>query len=637
MTSKSGKRTQISCDRCKVRKTKCVNPLPDGCAYCRGLNVQCLLDTGKRKQRPFYKVSEEEYRLMSRILRHQYPERYLDVNDLRMIVARIETSPDSQHEVPPFSPETEAPSTSNDKSYQGGEAETDPQSGILHLEEIQALHEDLGHLLLDSGGTFRYMGGESGVAFNAAVRRLQPNAALTKPDHDIIPPLRTTQMPPATPESSNGSVPGTDVHLPPREICFEYISRYFKEVHSIFEIFSIEQFHTQLDDTYSGQAYVSASSLCSLYCIFALGRQSMGSEDLPSDATASVDYLVMAKALLARVCDEAEMDSIRALILLSLSLQSHCFFNAAYLHIGTAVRIAFSLGLHVDKFPVSRGHVQREHARRLWWTLYNLDSAMALANGKPSYEVQSQTPLPSEEFFNQPSQPNGYLGVAKQLTSLLKTISQVLYIEPLSSSEQLLSPRVAAVLRDLQIWANNMPSHLYGTTHVAPLHKRAIALLHVRYQHAIILATRPFLLASVLCRERLRPLQKQQCYERLSSICLEAAQSSLDVLKMMGEEELLSSLMPGEFNFLLELVQVFLIADSKNKATHHYVDRVKACVAILLVLPDHGWTRKARPEVMSQLRDFGILQQETFDTEPLQEYSALFGNDMSSHVDAYDL
>ena len=634
----------MSCDRCKVRKTKCVNPLPDGCAYCRSQNLRCLLDTGKRKQRPFYKVSEEEYRLMSRILRHQYPERFLDVSDLRMIVTEIETSPDSQHGNPSFSPEAVATSTSNDNSCQVGEAGTDPESGILHLEEIQELDEDLGHLLLDSAGTFRYMGGESGVAFNAAVRRLHIPLArgmlsrLPTERTDIIPPLRTTQMPPATPESSSGSVIGTDVHLPPRELCFEYVSRYNKDIHCLFEIFSLEQFHTRLEDTYAGQAHISASWLCSLNCIFALGRQAMGSGDLCSDATASVDYLITAKALLARVCDEADMDSIRALMLLSLSLQSHCFFNAAYLHIGTAVRIGFSLGLHVDKFPISQGRVQREHARRLWWTLYNLDSAMALANGRPSYEVQSQTPLPSENLYNQPSQPSGYLGVAKQLTGLLKTISQALYIEPSSSSsEHLLSPRVAAILSDLQTWAKNMPSHLCRTTHVAPTHRRAIGLLHVRYQHAIILATRPFLLASVLCRERLRPLQKQQCYERLSSICLEAAQSSLDVLKMMGEEELLSSLMPGEFNFLLELVQVFLIADSKNKATDHYVDRVKACVAILRVLPDHGWTRKARPEVMSQLRDFGILQQDGFDTEPLQDYSALFGNDMSSHVDPYDM
>ena len=631
----------MSCDRCKIRKTKCVNPLPDGCAYCRGLKVQCLLDTGKRRQRPFYRVSEEEYRLMSRVLRYHYPGHCLDVSDLRNIAASIETSPESQHKNHPLSPETVATSASNDKSCQVGDTGTDPASEVLHLEEIRALNEDLGHLLLDSAGTFRYMGGESGVAFNAAVRRLEPNATMTKLDRDVIPPLRTTQMPPATPESISGSVIGSDVHLPPRETCFEYVALYFKDIHGIYEIYSCEQFHTRLEDTYSGQAFVSASWLCSLYCIFALGRQSVGSEDLSSDATASVDYLVLAKALLTRVCDEAEIDSIRALILLSLSLQSHCFFNAAYLHIGTAVRIAFSLGLHVDKFPVIHGHVQREHARRLWWTLYNLDSAMALQNGKPcaiaKYEIQTRSPLPAENVLQPgPNTPSGYLEVSKQLTDLLKTISQVLYIEPLSSSRRLLSPRVAAILSDLQQWANSLPSHLCGTAHVAPPHKRAIALLHIRYQHAIILTTRPFLLASVLCRDRLGSVQKQQCYERLSSICLEAAQSSLNVLQMMGNEQYLSSLLPTEFNYLLELVQVFLIGHSKNKAVHHYVDRVKTCSEILLTLPDYGWTAKARPEVMSQLQDFGMVQQDGLNIEPVEEYSALFGNEKSGHTDAYD-
>ena len=67
----------------------------------------------------------------------------------------------------------------------------------------------------------------------------------------------------------------------------------------------------------------------------------------------------------------------------ALALQGHCFSNNAYLHAGLAVRVAFSLGLHVDKYSLSHGIVDKEHARAIWWTLYNFDQEIALRTGKP--------------------------------------------------------------------------------------------------------------------------------------------------------------------------------------------------------------------------------------------------------------
>ena len=85
----------------------------------------------------------------------------------------------------------------------------------------------------------------------------------------------------------------------------------------------------------------------------------------------------------------------------TLALQGHCFSNNAYLHIGLAVRIAFSLGLHRDKYSLSHGIVDTEHARAIWWTLYNLDQEIALRSGKPCSisEIFAKLPpnFPSEQ------------------------------------------------------------------------------------------------------------------------------------------------------------------------------------------------------------------------------------------------
>lgn len=47
------------------------------------------------------------------------------------------------------------------------------------------------------------------------------------------------------------------------------------------------------------------------------------------------------------------------------------------------MRVAFSLGLHLDKYSLSHGVVDKEHARAIWWTLYNFDQEIALRTGKP--------------------------------------------------------------------------------------------------------------------------------------------------------------------------------------------------------------------------------------------------------------
>ena len=485
-----------------------------------------------------------------------------------------------------------------------------------------------------------YVGADSGISFNAAVRTLHPDAIASKLDKDIIPGMKTTSLPPNTPGSTPGSVLHSEITLPPREQCYQYVSRYFDEVHCLYWLYSSEQFHTRLEHTYSSRSPATASWICSLYSIFALGCQNSTDASPSIDGYSSSDWLAMAKGLISRVCDEADLDSIRALILLALALQSHCFSNNAYLHAGTAVRIGFSLGLHVDKYSISHGYVEKEHARRIWWTLYIYDQEVALRTGKPcaiaAYGLAWQPPLPSENVLNPGANtPAGYLEVSASLTQLTKTTSQTLYVEPLSGAKKLLSPKVAAILSSLQAWANGVPSHLSRTTHVAPSHKRSVALLHVRYWSVVILATRPFLLCSVLRQEQLGDTQKKKCYDELSHICVDAAQNSLTVLQMMGDEGLLSSLIPAEFNYILELVQIFLTAFARDQSDQH-IFKVRTCLAILKSMDDIGWTQKARPEVINQLRESGVLDEGSDYATSMQDFTNFLTGGETS-VDAYDI
>jgi len=83
--------------------------------------------------------------------------------------------------------------------------------------------------------------------------------------------------------------------------------------------------------------------------------------------------------------------------------------NQAYLYIGTAVRIAFSLGLHLDKCAAKDNVVALAYARRLWWSLFLLDHDISLQLGKPCMTDSSHftwnPPLPSEQAGSPDPEP----------------------------------------------------------------------------------------------------------------------------------------------------------------------------------------------------------------------------------------
>jgi hypothetical protein len=270
---------------------------------------------------------------MSKVLKHCYPDRKLDLDELRIVLNELETNSGSHGGSSGGSPTSSSRGKLMDSNFTGASAngQSVAQEGVP-LEEIASLHADLGCMMRDSTGLYRYIGADSGISFNAAVRSLHPDSIASKVDKDIIPGMKTTSMPPASPESTPGSVPYGEIQLPARDVCFRYVSQYFDEVHCLYWLYSSEQFHTRLEQTYSYPAPSAASWICSLYAIIAMG--SLNSKD-PSNSIhnrSSGEWLALAKGLVSRVCDEADLDSVRALILLASSIRTVIHVPIANIH-----------------------------------------------------------------------------------------------------------------------------------------------------------------------------------------------------------------------------------------------------------------------------------------------------------------
>lgn len=161
------------------------------------------------------------------------------------------------------------------------------------------------------------MGPESGISFNGAVRSwiLRLGTRTKAADKDKIPPLLKVSPPATMSTLSFPPSPGSPSELvPPEKLLTACADRFFEQVHCFYWLYSSEYFYTRLETTYSGDiTRLSGSWLCSLQSLVALVGPSEASL---GDGQRVTESLEKAKALVPRVCDESDLDSIRALILL---------------------------------------------------------------------------------------------------------------------------------------------------------------------------------------------------------------------------------------------------------------------------------------------------------------------------------
>lgn len=281
-----------------------------------------------------------------------------------------------------------------------------------------------------------------------------------------------------------------------------------------------------------------------------------------------------------------------------------------------------TLGLHVDRFSASPGFFTREHARRIWCTLYVFDQEVSLRTGKPCSIVDGAATdpikLPSEKVLipstlsvcalteclqipcSTSTQPDGYVEVSVALARLTKRTMTEIYHE----SGQAPSSALADILTSLKGWETSLPSWLILSEHTPPSHGRVLGILWARYMNAVILATRIFLLAAVLDQEKPRySHSRSQLFNDLGKMCTDAATSILTTFEYMARRGILSSTVVADFNHLLDAAQVLLLASRSSLAASipDLLDRVQKLFA---ALPEVGWTKYGLPEVNAQFQAF---------------------------------
>ncbi|KAI1381234.1 fungal-specific transcription factor domain-containing protein [Hypoxylon crocopeplum] len=520
------RRSALSCDSCRRRKSKCNRLHTGSCERCTAAGKECTTSNVKGS-RPYYQTSKEQFELMSNVVSHFFPRVSLEVEDLRNIVSTLElqkSNPSSSHSAPLLgharSPCESGAAVETRDSHQlsdcstsqdfisgelGGLAEAPcppinpslPQQDhelLVHasnstsdqIEQVYLTPETVSSpklvgsndkLITDATNTPRLDNGSGWASF---FRKVHSDHLFTS--RSVAPPCSLSEYTDGRPIAM---IVPTD--LPLRSQVDEAAVTFFSEVNNIVYILNFEQFEDTVEHIYDGQQSSNAG-VASMLAVVALAE---GSDDAFDRAYHYLDQTVA----------EGSLESVQAIMLYSICRLNRGERNAGWILLGCALRIARSLGLHRGSTSLSR---ERRHVKemkvRLWWSLYSLDTHLTCSIGRPldgrnvAYKEITEW-LEKDDLCVNPYTPPGYAAVSASLNVILENILSRLY----SNTSQPGNDRsvlVTELLSLLDSWLEELPLYLRPDCRTAPTHLRAVSHLSLRYYEHVILVTRPYLLKS---------------------------------------------------------------------------------------------------------------------------------------------
>ncbi|KGO47904.1 Transcription factor, fungi [Penicillium expansum] len=330
-------------------------------------------------------------------------------------------------------------------------------------------------------------------------------------------------------------------YLPDRKALDQAAMQFFAEINSVIYILDQDRFHLWIDDVYGGRG-VRASVLVILYLVMAL----CGEED-PS--------FHIARPYIDDLIEESSLESVRAIMLMSLYRQRENERSVAWAMLSVAIRISMSLGLHQNIGYVHDTSIYgSEVKRRLWWSLCEFDnwSSCMLGHSSGLGYMGDAVSLPSQEFNTTPYTPPGYATSSASLGSLIGQISQQLYIQNgnLRSKEQLTSE----LIQKVEAWNNDLPDHLRPNSAFPSCFARATLYLNLKYNYARMLIGRPYMAHSIFCNNG-----HDEVFKSRAETCKLANRDSIRILTEFYCRGLLSTALWLDTYFILATAIVLFL------------------------------------------------------------------------------
>ncbi|KAH8597330.1 fungal-specific transcription factor domain-containing protein [Bisporella sp. PMI_857] len=468
--SRPKKRVQVAraCDWCRIHRVKCDNNRP--CSNCRSRDGQCSNNSAKS--------------LVT------LPQAYREVEQLKQRVRDLEAELELQKQCkvnPPANQFYTPNSLPTSPPHKGGSGHVE-----FHLEESRSKRFGEGiHISTARSPQKTWYGSSSLFYFIGRINTFLTSALhQSHSTHRLLPNsasyLLDGPTAVAADDQSNVSVPAGDLtstgeYLSPTQEEY-FLGLFWQSYYTscpILDELEFKQHYQSLWATSDKERKPSALvdivvAVCMQYGMALLPGNDRGSNTearaLVSNSDATIAgrwHYRRCQTLLSSQLESPTLATLQCHILSSIYLCCGSFQNMADNACTLAVRTAFMLGLHLEP-PSAMPRKERELRKRIWWTLYVLESKMSMKLGRPFLLHRSSTAcsLPSDDRETSIISGSGFAPLGENVTWLtwnLVNTKLILAARKAYTAFYLDGPdtpydgRHHAGLQQLEEWLRNVP------------------------------------------------------------------------------------------------------------------------------------------------------------------------------------
>ena len=286
------------------------------------------------------------------------------------------------------------------------------------------------------------------------------------------------------------------------------------------------------------------------------------------DGPPGFDYFTHVLQLLPDLHEQGTVLFVETLALVGFFMQNLNRRDAASLYIGSALRMAITLGLHQEPIIAGLDNEAKEHRRRVWWSVYSLDRIHSVKSGNPitihddDIGVELPSKLPSEPQFC----PAVVLRHYTKLSQINGQIMTSIYRRKPKSGPSLMAA-VQSIVLALSQWQRELPDELRFEPIKLSTSRESVSTL-LYYSQCIHMTARPLLFHVVQARLRGGLAEKESDWRRgltqttvnVIDMCIYAAKDTINMMTIAAQKNLVATYgyMDADYAFSAAIVLVMV-------------------------------------------------------------------------------
>ncbi|KAM0322186.1 hypothetical protein ACHAQA_009676 [Verticillium albo-atrum] len=529
----------VACETCRAKKVKCDGVRPS-CGYCSrklSLRDNCRYSNDAGAEPTSNPQSSTTPRRDSRHLQPPTasgPYRPAKAPDGR--VPGVPYAPPIQPlltpKIPPptkpSSMSTHSPAGSTPGSRTGGDSQARPRPGAPVITTSPSVIDSMTAVVDEGTSTREFFGSSSAGSFTAQIKRAI-DARLGKanggPSRHAAP--SRSAIPMMSAHSGEHTASDVSYVLPPRRQADHLMELYWFYVDPLYPFLNRQRWNQVYNAIFAGGTIDTdeRTFVASLNVIFALSTQLLESSTPEQREEQSTVYFQRAQDLLPmNPWDAGSIDLVQCLLLTSQYLQSTDHPHQTWMVVGSAIRTAQGLGLHLPETSGDRTDLgERELLRRIWYGCVLMDRMVSVTHGRPamiSGHLATTVPLPlssstpvngAEAVMGNGAGHAAFFVKSVQLYEIIHRTIIAFYggtggrpkckesqasDNGIADGEDDDFDMVVQLDRSLSKWEQSLPAQLRWSSLEATtddISRRQSVILRMRFLHARILLLRPVL------------------------------------------------------------------------------------------------------------------------------------------------